>query len=355
MTEVRKVRTQSRRYHTSLERGTWVSLWVIIEKKKEEVHPVTLELLTKGRELCADLQETLVAVIPGAIGEGDEHVLSLFGAQEILEVRTMEENPASFDLYAEALCMAVGEEKPSIILAGATAFGRTLMPLLAVRLRTGLTADCTELDIDRDRKLLLQTRPAFGGNILAVIECAQSKPQMATVRPHVFKMAKVENAKKPVIRCRSYSPLLKRSAELLERVVEDEKTDITQADIIVAGGRGLGKPEGFELLHTLADSLGGMTGASRGAVDLGWISPVHQVGQTGHTVNPKLYLACGISGAVQHITGMKGAEMIIAINEDPEAPIFEIADYGIIGDLYDIIPAIIEALPKGGPSGNRSV
>jgi electron transfer flavoprotein alpha subunit len=328
---------------------------VIIERKKEEVHPATLELLTKGRELCAVLGQTLVAVIPGTMEEGDENVFSRYGAQEILEVRTIDGNPACFDLAAETLCMAVSEEKPSIILAGATAFGRTIMPLLAVRLRTGLTADCTELDIDREKKLLLQTRPAFGGNILAVIECAQSKPQMATVRPHVFKMTKIENARKPVTRHRSYSPQLRRSVELLERVVEDEKTDITQADIIVSGGRGLGKPEGFELLNTLADQLGGMTGASRGAVDLGWISPAHQVGQTGHTVNPKLYVACGISGAVQHIAGMKGAEMIVAINEDPEAPIFEIADYGIIGDLYEIIPAIIEALPKGGPSGNRSV
>jgi electron transfer flavoprotein alpha subunit len=324
-----------------------VSLWVVIEKRSDGIHPVSLELLTKGRQLREALGAPLVAVQPGAMNDRDRRILSRYGADQTLNVRMPGEASASAEAVARSLCMAVEKEKPSVILAGATAFGRTIMPLIAVRLGTGLTADCTELEIDRERKLLLQTRPAFGGNILAVIECAQSRPQMATVRPHVFKMTEVSPPPSAVHRCGVYDPVLRRTVELLERVVEDETTDITQADVIVSGGRGLGKPEGFELINALAERLGGMTGASRGAVDLGWISAAHQVGQTGHTVNPRLYIACGLSGAIQHIAGMKGAETIVAINEDPEAPIFEIADYGIVGDLYEVLPAILKKLSGG--------
>lgn len=332
-----------------------MSLWVLVEKREKDIHPVSLELLTKTRELCAALRERLVAVLLGETDNEKKKVLARYGAEEILEVQNERGNLLSPELQAETFCMAANEERPSIIVAGATAYGRTLMPLIAVRLRTGLTADCTELDIDRERKLLIQTRPAFGGNILAVIECPTSSPQMATVRPHVFRMEKARRVKSPAIRAKCYSPAVKRVTEVLERVVEDEKTDITQADIIVSGGRGLGKPEGFTIIDTFARRLGGMIGASRGVVDLGWISAAHQVGQTGHTVNPKLYIACGISGAVQHVAGMKGAETIIAINEDPEAPIFEIADYGIIGDLYDIVPAILKELDSDGSAAHWDI
>jgi len=297
-----------------------VSLWVLVEKREKDIHPVSLELLTKTRELCAALRERLVAVLLGETDNEKKTVLARYGAEEILEVQNERGNLLSPELQAETFCMAANEERPSIIVAGA-----------------------------------IQTRPAFGGNILAVIECPTSSPQMATVRPHVFRMEKARRVKTPAIRAKCYSPAVKRVTEVLERVVEDEKTDITQADIIVSGGRGLGKPEGFTIIDTFARRLGGMIGASRGVVDLGWISAAHQVGQTGHTVNPKLYIACGISGAVQHVAGMKGAETIIAINKDPEAPIFEIADYGIIGDLYDIVPAILKELDSDGSAAHWDI
>jgi electron transfer flavoprotein alpha subunit len=322
-------------------------IWVLVEKRNGSAHPVSLELLTMGRELAGGLDGELVAVIFGKSSEGLMRLVEQYGARRVFEIEISRRLAVSPEAMAEAFCMAVSELRPSVVLAGATAFGRTLMPLIAVRLRTGLTADCTELAIDRDRKLLLQTRPAFGGNILATIECPDSKPQMATVRPHVFRMEKVSSPARAVRTRKVYRPVLKRMTELVESVVEREKADITEADIIVSGGRGLGKPEGFTLLNSLAEKLGGMTAASRGAVDLGWYSSAFQVGQTGHTVSPKLYIACGISGAVQHVVGMKSAETIIAINEDPDAPIFQISDYGIVGDLYEVIPALLEEIGDG--------
>ena len=321
-------------------------IWVVVEKRNEIIHPVSFELLTKARNLRMALGEKLKAVIYGEVSAEDKSMLEQFGAQEIIEVHSESDVENRPEVIAETLCMAAGKEKPSIIIAGATAFGRTIMPLIAVRLNTGLTADCTQLEIDRERKILLQTRPAFGGNILATIECEKSKPQMATVRPHVFKMQKVRKPVSAFVTSKKYRPVLRRITELIETVIEEEEMDITEADVIVSGGRGLGKPQGFQLINRLSQKLGGMTGASRGAVDLGWYSTAYQVGQTGHTVNPKLYIACGISGAVQHIAGMKSADTIIAINEDPDAPIFEVADYGIVGDLYDVIPAILKELEK---------
>ena len=322
-------------------------IWILVEKRNDSAHPVSLELLTMGRDLASGLGGELVAVIFGKSSEGLMRLVEQYGARRVFEIEMDPRLAVSPEAMAEAFCMAVSELRPSVVLAGATAFGRTLMPLIAVRLRTGLTADCTELEIDTDRKLLLQTRPAFGGNILATIECPDSKPQMATVRPHVFRMKKVSSPPRTVRTRKVYRPVLKRMTELVESIVEREKADITEADIIVSGGRGLGKPEGFTLLNRLAEKLGGMTAASRGAVDLGWYSSAFQVGQTGHTVSPKLYIACGISGAVQHVVGMKSAETIIAINEDPDAPIFQISDYGIVGDLYEVIPALLEEIGDG--------
>ncbi len=322
------------------------NVWIIIEKRNAKIHPVTFELLTKGRQLRDALRESLLAVHYGKVSAEDRKYLQNFGAEQIIEIRSDGRIKKNYELIAESLSIAAEREKPSIILAGATAFGRTIMPLIAVRLKTGLTADCTELQIDRERKILLQTRPAFGGNILATIECANTKPQMATVRPHVFGMQEVRKPFQAPVKSKRFNPVLKRVTEIVETIIEEVRMDITEADVIVAGGRGLGKPEGFQLLQRLSDKLRGMTGASRGAVDLGWYSSAFQVGQTGHTVNPRLYIACGISGAVQHVAGMKGAETIIAINEDPDAPIFEIADYGIIGDLYDVIPCILKQLEE---------
>jgi electron transfer flavoprotein alpha subunit len=327
-----------------LDQKDYKNIWVLVERRNGGVHQVSYELLSKGQRLKEASGERLAAVVLGNVDEGERASLESYGAEEIVVIESKNEMVESYELQAELICRAVREARPQIILAGATAFGRTLMPLVAVRVKTGLTADCTDLEFDRERKILLQTRPAFGGNIMAVIECPLLKPQMATVRPHVFKPERKAVPARAKVKVMKFSPVISRSTRVLQRFVEEGGVDISQADVVVSGGRGLGKPEGFDLLKDFAHKLGGVVGASRGAVDLGWISSAHQVGQTGHTVTPRLYIACGISGAIQHVAGMKGAEIIIAINEDPDAPIFEMAEYGIIGDLYEVIPQILKEL-----------
>jgi electron transfer flavoprotein alpha subunit len=325
-------------------------LWVFTERLHGAIHPVTLELLTKGHELLKSFGEgstargSLVAVVFGGATTEDIKLLGSYGAERVISLQGRE---GALDTYigkARLLVSVVRECKPSILLAGATAEGRTIMPLVAVRLRTGLTADCTDLEIDRKSGVLLQTRPAFGGNVLATIECANRKPQMATVRPHIFRSKRLDRPEAVEVIEKQYSIQVHHSIRVIQTVTEEARFDITRAEVVVAGGRGLGRKEGFSLLEILAAKLGGVVGASRGAVDLGWVGAEHQVGQTGCTVTPKLYVACGISGAVQHLAGMKGSETIIAINEDPEAPIFEVADYGVVGDLYEMIPKIIDRM-----------
>jgi electron transfer flavoprotein alpha subunit len=323
------------------------NVWVFVERTEEHIHPVTFELLSKGRELAGDLGEALVCVVLGSVSDDVATQLGRYGAREIVSVSMTKSAARSYEIMAELLYRAVDEMKPAVVLAGATAVGRTLMPLVAVKASTGLTADCTELAIDNDRQILLQTRPAFGGNILATIECAEKKPQMATVRPHVMKMVECDTPVISDVIEKEYTVQRDRVSDIIDTVVERGKVDISLSDIVVAGGRGLGKADGFNLIEKLADKLGGVVGASRGAVDLGWISSAHQVGQTGHTVNPRLYIACGISGAVQHLAGMKGSETILAINEDPDAQIFGTADYGIVGDLYEVIPRMLEEMDAG--------
>ncbi len=238
------------------------------------------------------------------------------------------------------------EHKPEIVLAGATSLGRSFIPRVAAILKTGLTADCTGLEIDTERRLLLQTRPTFGGNVMATIICQTKRPQMSTVRPRVFKKgAPDEQRKGEVIKVDFKKERITSRTRLLN-FVEDltERVKIEDADIIVSGGRGLDKPENFTLLEELARVMGAALGSSRPPVDEGWIPYSHQVGQTGKTVCPKLYIACGISGAVQHLAGMQTAETIVAINNDPNAPIFEVATYGIVGDLFEVVPMLIEKL-----------
>jgi len=321
---------------------SYKNILVVIERRLQTIHPVSFELLTKGNELKKDLDEKLIGIVFGGLSDEEKLKIESFGADGIIVLNIDEKSHSQ--VMADLLFRAVNEKKPSIILAGATAFGRTLMPLLAVKLKTGLTADCTDLEIDRETKNLLQTRPAFGGNILATIECPESRPQMATVRPNVFRTEEVVVKRSCDIIRKSYKIHDIRFPKLLKTVYEKKDIDITQSSVIIAGGRGLGRAGGFMLLEKLALKLKGVIGASRGAVDKGWISQAYQVGQTGHTVNPKLYVACGISGAIQHITGMKSSQTIVAINEDSDAPIFEFADYGIVGDLYEIVPHIIEEL-----------
>jgi electron transfer flavoprotein alpha subunit len=250
------------------------------------------------------------------------------------------------DLYTGQLVKLIRQHKPEVVVAGATSLGRSFVPRVAAILRTGLTADCTGLEIDPESKLLLQTRPTFGGNIMATIICQAKRPQMATVRPRVFKKTAPDRGKKGQIIKVDLDKEGVTSRTKLLRFVADvtEKVKLEDADIIVSGGRGLGKAENFKLLEELASVLGAALGSSRPPVDEGWIPYSHQVGQTGKTVSPKLYIACGVSGAVQHLAGMQTSDIIVAINDDPNAPIFEIATYGIVGDLFKVVPILIQRL-----------
>ncbi|HDL64977.1 MAG TPA: electron transfer flavoprotein subunit alpha/FixB family protein, partial [Proteobacteria bacterium] len=248
--------------------------------------------------------------------------------------------------YSRILSRLIREHKPEIVLTGATAIGRSLIPRVAAEIKTGLTADCTELAIDEERGLLLQTRPAFGGNIMATIICEDYRPQMATVRYKVMKEAVADRERSgELIRVEVAPEELVARTRFLESVEELEyAVNITEADIIVSGGRGMKGPENYAILQELAGLLDGAVGASRAAVDADWIPYSHQVGQTGKTVQPKVYIACGISGAIQHLVGMQSSEIIIAINKDPDAPIFSVATYGMVGDLFEIVPALIKRL-----------
>jgi len=250
------------------------------------------------------------------------------------------------DVYGRVLEHLIREEKPEVVLAGATAIGRSLVPQVATVLGAGLTADCTQLAIREEDGMLLQTRPAFGGNIMATIECPRSRPQMATVRPKVMAPLEPDEGRRgEVIGVELPASLLDSRVEVLETVhSEEEKVNIQEVEFLVAGGRGLEGEQGFALIQELADELGAALAASRAAVDAGWISYPHQVGQTGKTVCPKLYIACGISGAIQHAVGMQSAETVVAINRDPQAPIFDIATFGLVGDLFEIVPLLTEKI-----------
>jgi electron transfer flavoprotein alpha subunit len=272
-----------------------------------------------------------------------------YGADRVFLVDAPELAGNPEDILTSKLAALVAEHKPEMLLAGATALGRAFIPRVAAMLKTGLTADCTGLDIDEKTGLLLQTRPTFGGNIMATIVCESSRPQMATVRPGTFKKGRPgPDCQGQVIRVDFDKHAVTSRTKLLDFIREVSGTiKLDEADIIVSGGRGLGKPENFALLQELARVLGAALGSSRPPVDEGWIPYSHQVGQTGKTVSPKVYIACGISGSVQHMAGMGTSECIVAINTDPNAPIFEIATYGIVGDLFKVVPLLIEKLKQG--------
>ena len=307
--------------------------------------PVAFELLGRARELAAIRGCRVVALLgQGATAPQDQApALLAAGADEVLLCR--DDRLATLDarVYAHWICDMAGERKPEIVLYGATAFGRELAPGVAVRLQTGLTADCTVLDIDPATGLLQQTRPAFGGNLMATIVTPRTRPQMATVRPGVMeKLEKDASKKGRLVKVEAHLKADDINVEVLDVVKEaKELVSLTDAQIICSGGRGLGNAEGFELIKEFANKVGGVVGASRAAVDSGWIDASHQVGQTGTTVKPKIYFACGISGAIQHLAGMQTSDIIIAINKDPEAPMMQLADYAICGDLKKVIPEII--------------
>lgn len=334
--------------HTDAETlAAYKGVWVYAEQRGGVLQDVTLELLGKGRELAGDLGAELSAVLLGSAVSGLIPALFEHGADKVYVVDHPALTHYTLDAYADAMSELISKYKPEIVLAGATSVGRGFIPKVAVRVKTGLTADCTELSVDREKRLLQQTRPAFGGNIMATIICPDHRPQMATVRHKVFAVPPAEPGRTGVVVEESLA-LKNPIVKVLEVVSSSQEgVSVTDADIIVSGGRGLGGPENFKLLYELADALGGAAvGASRAAVDEGWISSFHQVGQTGKTVRPKIYLACGISGQIQHLVGMNSSDRIIAINKDPEAPIFGIADVGIVGDLFQIIPEIIKVLQR---------
>lgn len=321
-------------------------VWVYAETRKGKLADVALELLGEGRKLADSLKEELCAVLIGDnLGDIPES-LGKYGADKVYVAQSKELADFNDEPYSQVLANAIEEYKPNIVLSGATSIGRSFIARVAVILKTGLTADCTKLEIDPETRLLMQTRPAFGGNLMATITCENFRPQMATVRPKVFKKAeKNENKKAEIIKLSLDKTNLKSSTQVINYIAEETKNvNITEYDIVVSGGRGMQNEKGFALIKELADALGGVTGASRGAVDSGWIPHHHQVGQTGKTISPKLYIAVGISGAVQHIAGMETAETIIAINKDTSAPIFDVATYGIVGDAFEVVPEILKQL-----------
>lgn len=321
------------------------NVWVYAEQRQGVITPVVKELLGEGRKLAGEIGTELCGILLGKdVGALAQELIS-YGADKVYVAEHPLLENYTTEAYAKVLSDAIETYKPEIVLYGATHIGRDLAPRIAARVNTGLTADCTKLEIDPKDKKILQTRPAFGGNLMATIICPEHRPQMSTVRPGV--MQKLE-------------PDASRTGEIINIDVKLEESDIrtkvleivkstreivslTDAKVIVSGGRGVGSAEGFQVIQRLADAMGGVVGASRAAVDAGWIDHSHQVGQTGTTVKPKIYVACGISGAIQHLAGMQSSDIIIAVNKNPRAPIFQVADYGLTGDLFEIVPMMAEA------------
>jgi len=322
-------------------------VWVFAEQRDGRLKGVAYELVSEGRKLADQLGAELTAVCLGHGVEGVEGLVAC-GADKVLLADDPILADHNEDRYTGVLIDLVRRYKPEILLAGATAMGRSFIPRVAATVHTGLTADCTGLDIDPYSRLLLQTRPTFGGNVMATIVCQGKRPQMATVRPHVFKRAAPNASRQGETIKVDFARESITSKTKLLGFVEDlsEKVKLDDADVIVCGGRGLGKPENFQIVKELADVLGGAVASSRPPVDDGWIAYSHQVGQTGKTVCPRVYIACGISGAVQHLAGMQTSEVIVAINEDPNAPIFEVATYGIVGDLFQVVPMLTDRFKK---------
>lgn len=326
----------------------WSGVAVFCEYRSGVLASVSLELLGIGRKLADTRGVKLSAILLGFETQGTASLLIGHGADIVYVADHETLRDFRDDCYAAVFTHIVKDYRPEIVLAGATAIGRSFIPSVATALNTGLTADCTKLAIRVEDGVLLQTRPAFGGNIMATIVCESTRPQMATVRSKVMK-ALDYNAERTgeIITIHPPTDLQASKVRILESVVGEASTvNIQEADILVSGGRGLETAKGFELIRKLADTLGAKVSASRAVVDAGWIPYPHQVGQTGKTVAPKLYIACGISGAVQHVAGMQSAETIVAINRDENASIFDVADYGLVGDLYEIIPKLIAKLEE---------
>lgn len=323
------------------------NIFVFVEQREGKIQNVGLELLGKARELADDLGQEVYAMFLGHNIKNQAQELISYGADKVLLVEDESLAVYTTEPYTQAITQMINEHKPSIVLIGSTTIGRDLGPRVSARVNTGLTADCTKLEINEEDKELWSTRPAFGGNLMATIVCPNHRPQMSTVRPGVMqRMAKDSNRKGEVLDYKVSFNRDKFKVKVLETVKKEANIDITEAKILVSGGRGVGNKEGFKKLEALAEVLKGEVSSSRAMVDAGVIDHERQVGQTGKTVRPNLYLACGISGAIQHVAGMESSEFIVAINKDKYAPIMQLADLGIVGDLHKIVPMLTERIKQ---------
>ena len=349
-------------------------VWVFCEQRQGELQSTVLELVSEGRKLADDLGVELAGLLVGDQVEGLAKEIGAYGADKVILVDDPALKDYTTDAYADVICKAVMDKKPEIVLIGATNIGRDLGPRCAARLHTGLTADCTHLDVDTakyadflreastlnvdqmvetgrikmDDRNLKMTRPAFGGHLMATIICPRFRPQMSTVRPGVLKKGEYNEAKANAVVVEKYNVELDSIKTQVVEIVKEAKqlVDLIGADVVVSVGRGISKDveKGIKLAEELAEVLGGVVGGSRVAIDSGWLTADHQVGQTGKTVHPKLYIALGISGAIQHKAGMQDSENIIAVNKSESAPIFDVADWGICGDLFKVVPMMIETI-----------
>ncbi len=322
-------------------------VWVFAEQREGNLVRVSLELLGRARALAAELNQEVSAVLLGSGVSGLARTLFEHGADRVYVADHAGLETYRTNAYARVIQDLATEYKPNVFLMGATHIGRDLAPRVSRRIGVGLTADCTELSVDPKESILLQTRPAFGGNVMATIANRYSRPQMATVRPGVMEIVREAGKKGEIVHCRVDLEEEGIGTRLLEKVREKKKSvQLSEAKVIVAGGRGVGGAKGFSVLEELASVLGGEVGGTRVAMEEGWIPPERQVGQTGQSVRPELYVACGISGAVQHRAGMSSSRYVIAVNKDRRAPIFQVADWGIVGDLHEVLPAMIEEIKK---------
>lgn len=322
-------------------------VWVFAEQREGVLQKVSLEILGEGRKIADKLGVKLTALLLGHDVKDLANDLGKHGADEVLVIDNPLLKNYTTDGYTKAICEVATERKPGILFIGATFIGRDLGPRVAARLSTGLTADCTILDVDVEKGDLLATRPAFGGNLMATIACPDHRPQMATIRPGVFSKLPVEDREFKVEEVNVNLQENDIRTKIIEIIKEHKDIiDISEAKILVAGGRGVGSKENFTLLEDLASVLGGTVAASRAAVEKGWIDKEYQVGQTGKTVRPTIYVACGISGAIQHVAGMQDSEVIIAINKDESAPIMKVADYAMVGDINKVLPEFINQIRR---------
>ncbi|MFO7611628.1 MAG: electron transfer flavoprotein subunit alpha/FixB family protein [Clostridia bacterium] len=333
---------------TENDKKQYANIWVVAEQLSGEIQQVTHELIGAARPL-ADARGSQVWVVATGSGiSGKAENLYAYGADKVIVVDDPRLNDFNDELEAKILGRLIKKYKPEVVICGATTRGRALIPRVAVSTNCGLTADCTELSIDLENGDLLQTRPAFGGNIMATIRSSNHRPQMSTVRPRVMKAPEPDYTRKGET---VVEPVEDSDAVGIKKILEvfhnmENTVNLADAQIIISGGRGMKGPQGFDLLRQLAAKVGGAVGASRAAVDAGWIAYAHQVGQTGQTVQTKVYVACGISGQIQHLVGMQSSDLIIAIDKNPDTPMMQIADIAVVGDLFEIIPNLIKEIPK---------